>query len=269
MHIPSIPCFTSAFLLVFFSLNLHASVPGKARAVDKPSPQVKRISPVNTASTAAPGQAGYVHYFVITHPDGTLEDHVGIEMEDQRIAWSFPGSGVTVADFIKNGTVESGGNTYKVEHLHAVRPLRSDREMQTLRGDLSRRVAIWVDDETPYCVFRRPDERFCLSCGDFVVRILFPSTNPLSAGLPRDFIRPVGRTPTTDDLLLYMLGMHSLPDAKSRINRLAMLDVPDTLRRDLRDLLQGQLADDLASKPAASARPNSRIATRKTQNRRL
>lgn len=269
MQILSKPLIASAFLLACFSTNLHASLPGQARAVGKPSPQAKPILPVNTASTAAPGQAGYVHYFVITHPDGTLEDHVGIEMEDQRIAWSFPGSGVTVVDFIKNGTVESGGKTYKVEHLHAIRPLRSDREMQTLRNDLSQRVAIWIDNETPYCALRRPNERFCLSCGDFVVRILFPSTNPLSAGLPQDFIRTAGQTPTTDDLLLYMLGMHALPDAKSRLGRLATLDVPETLRRDLQDLLQVQLADESAAKPSTFTRKNPRIAIRKTQIRRL
>jgi len=184
-------------------------------------------------------------------------------------AWSFPGSGVTVVDFIKNGTVESGGKIYKVEHLHAIRPLRSDREMQTLRNDLPQRVAIWIDNETPYCALRRPNERFCLSCGDFVVRILFPSTNPLSAGLPQDFIRTAGQTPTTDDLLLYMLGMHALPDAKSRLGRLAKLDVPETLRRDLQDLLQVQLADESAAKPSTFTRQNPRIAIRKTQIRRL
>lgn len=190
-------------------------------------------------------------------------------MEDQRIAWSFPGDGVTVTNFVKNGIVESGGNAYKVDHQYAVRPFRSDREMQALRSDLTRRVAIWIDDETPYCAIRRPEERFCLSCGDFVVRILFPSTTPLSAGLPRDFIRTTGQMLTTDDLLQYMLGMHALPDAKSRLNHLARLDVPENLRKDLQALLQVQLADEPAAKTATPARTNPKIAVRKAQNRRL
>lgn len=258
----------SALLLALCSFSLEASITLQSKPARTASRSDNTL-PVHSATAPGAGQAGYVHYFVITHPDGTVEDHVGIEMEDQRIAWSFPGSGVSVADFIKKGVIESGGKNYLVEHQHAVRPFRTEREMQALRADLGRRIAIWVDDETPYCVMRRPDERFCLSCGDFVVRILYPSTNPLSAGLPRDFVRITGQTPTTDDLLLYMLGLQGLPDARARLDRLATLDVPDSLRRDVRDLLQIQLAGETAARTPAATQRGPRMATRKTQGKRL
>lgn len=255
-----------AFILC--SLNLQASVTLQSRPKSaNPPTQTDRNTAALTATTVAAGQAGYVHYFVITHPDGTLEDHVGIEMEDQRIAWSFPGSGVSVAEFIKNGTVESDGKIYKVEHQYAVRPLRSAQEMQSLRANLTRRVAVWVDDETPYCAFRRPEESFCLSCGDFIVRIIFPSTNPMSAGLPRDFVRNLGQALTTDDLLLYMLGLHNLPNSKSRLDKLATLNLPLSLQKDVRDLLNTQQLAD-ADQPAP-AKSKARVATRKTQLKRL
>ena len=216
------------------------------------------------------GQAGYVHYFVITHPDGTLEDHVGIEMEDQRIAWSFPGAGILVSPFVKQGVIEAGGSLYRVEHLHGVRPFRTAREMQTLRQDLVRRVAIWVDSQTPYCVFREPGQPFCLSCGDFVLRLLFPSSNLISASFPRDFLRNTGVTPTTDDLLTYMLGLHLLPDYRTRMTRLATLDLPASLHQDVANMLRAQrdTAPNIAEKPGAQQSPAS-MANRKPQNRRL
>jgi len=262
----------------FYSLlvaALIALLPALAAAAPhKPGSRIyatadRAAGPLAVSSTGR-GQAGYVHYFVITHPDGTLEDQVGIEMEDQRIAWSFPGAGVMVSPFIKLGAIEAGGTLYRVEHLHGVRPFRTAREMQVLRQDLVRRVAIWVDSETPYCVFREPDQPFCLSCGDFVIRLLFPSPNGVSASFPRDFLRTTGATPTTDDLLTYMLGMHTLPDYRSRMNRLASLDLPATLHQDVANMLRAQreTAQSLAEKPAPQ-RPSSRIAVRKQQNRRL
>jgi hypothetical protein len=261
---------TIACVLALTSQSSDASIRNQLKPTAKPPPSsVERNNPAPPAVTApVHGQAGYVHYFVITHPDGTLEDHVGIEMEDQRIAWSFPGTGVSVVDFTKQGTIEADGKFYKIEYLHGIRPFRNERDMQALRNDLTRRVAIWVDDETPYCTIHQPGERFCLSCGDFVIRILFPSHNYLSANLPRDFARTLGQTPTTDDLLLYMLGLHQMPDAKSRLDRLATMRLPDSLRRDVRDLLQAQLAAEGAEKTTVRNR-GPRIATRKTQRKRL
>jgi hypothetical protein len=225
---------------------------------------------VRAVTGIAAGQAGYVHYFLITHPDGTPEDHVGIELEDQRIAWSFPGAGVIVSGFVKNGPLEVAGQTFLIEHLHGIRPFRTENEMRLLRNELPARVAYWIDEETPYCIFPQPGEQMCLSCGDFVVRILFPATNPLMVGLPREFTRALNRVPTTDDLLIYMLGLHHLPDAKSRLKQLAKLDLPDSLRMDVTAMLQeGHPVPATTPRTAGIKKPASRLATRRTQNRRL
>jgi hypothetical protein len=216
-------------------------------------------------TNVARGQAGYVHYFLIIHPDGTPEDQVGIELEDQRIAWSFPGGGVIVSDFMRYGMLSVAGKMFKIEHLHGIRPFRNPGDMQALRNDLARRVAYWVDEQTPYCIFRQPGEQFCLNCGDFVARILFPATNALMVGLPEELTRAVGSTPTTDDLLIYMLGLHTLPDAKTRLARLAALDLPETLRLDALAILQ---SDD-ASGSTPGKKPSSRLARNRPQNRRL
>lgn len=224
-----------------------------------------------TVTNAASGQAGYVHYFLIIHPDGTPEDQVGIELEDQRIAWSFPGAGVIVSDFMRYGMLSVAGKMFKIEHLHGIRPFRNPGDMQALRKDLARRVAYWVDEETPYCIFRQPGEQLCLNCGDFVARILFPATNTMMVGLPEELTRAVGKAPTTDDLLIYMLGLHTLPDAKTRLARLATLDLPETLRLDVVAMLQPDEAPatDTIAGPVPGRKPVSRIATRRVQNKRL
>lgn len=237
---------------------------------------VKATADIRAVTTIAPGQAGYVHYFVLTHPDGTREDHVGIELEDQRIAWSFPKAGVIVSELTGSGTLDVGGEIFSVEHLHGIRPFRTSREMEILRQELPQRVAFWIDNATPYCVFREAGEQFCLNCGDFVARILFPGANPLAAGLPRDFTRALGEMPTSDDLLIYMLGLHNLPDTKSRIARLATLSLPASLRLDVMEMLlpgQATLAASVgvvpAVQPPAEKKPLSRLAIRKTQSKRL
>lgn len=261
-------------LLVLASPFAQAAAP-KPPGITPAASTAISTSAVRAVTTVAAGQAGYVHYFRLTHQDGTLEDQVGIELEDQRIAWSFPGAGVIVSDFISNGALNIAGETFVIEHLHGVRPFRTAREMQNLRNDLSRRVAFWVDDQTPYCIFRQPGEPFCLNCGDFVVRILYPVANPLMVGLPAELTSTFGNTPTADDLLMHMLGLHNLPDAKSRLGRLAALDLPDTLRRDVMELLQpgsqvvaGSMPGTTSSSTAPDKKP-SRVATRRTQSRRL
>jgi|LNFM01.1.fsa_nt_gb hypothetical protein len=260
-------------LIMWGAALLAATLPVATASPHKPGSRLSaaadRATGPQAVTNVGRGQTGYVHYFVIAHPDGTLEDQVGIEMEDQRIAWSFPGAGVMVSPFIKNGVIEAGGRIYRVEHLHGVRPFRAVRDMQILRQDLGRRVAIWIDNEVPYCVFREPNEPFCLSCGDFVIRVLFPSTNLVAANFPRDFLRNPGETPTTDDLLTYMLGLHSLPDYRSRMSRLASLDLPSSLHQDVADMLRTQrdTRPVLANTPAPQ-RPGT-LANRKQQNRRL
>src|SRR2546421_12830544 len=54
-------------------------------------------SPIVTVSSTAPDQAGYIHYFVITGPDGEPESQIGIELPGDRIAWSFPELGVVIS----------------------------------------------------------------------------------------------------------------------------------------------------------------------------
>ncbi len=226
----------NSLLFVLASAAVQAAAPEPQKTA---SPTASaNAAGLHTVTDVADGQAGYVHYFLITHPDGTPEDQVGIELEDRRIAWSFPGAGVIVSGFVKNGILDIAGKTFFIEHLHGIRPFRTAGEMQSLRNDLSLRVAYWVDEETPYCIFRQPGERLCLNCGDFVASILFPATNPLMVGLPEELTRTLGGTPTTDDLLIYMLGLYALPDAKSRLRQLATMNVPESLRIDVMAMLQ-------------------------------
>lgn len=262
-------------LLLMLASPVSQAVTLEPQIVTSPASPDSATS-IHAVIDVAEGQAGYVHYFLITHPDGTPEDQVGIELEDQRIAWSFPGAGVIVSGFVSNGTLDIAGKTFFIEHLHGIRPFRTAGEMQSLRNDLSRRVAYWVDEETPYCIFRQPGEQLCLNCGDFVARILFPATNSLMVGLPEALTRAVGNMPTTDDLLIYMLGLHQLPDAKSRLRQLATLNLPESLRLDVMEMLQPDSPTLQAAAPGATTpglvpgrKPISRVATRRTQNRRL
>ena len=76
----------------------------------------------------APGtdQAGYIHYWVITAPDGEQEIQVGVELADQRIAWSFPEIGVQVRSFIASGEVNARDKIFRVQHLYGLRPFNTD-----------------------------------------------------------------------------------------------------------------------------------------------
>jgi hypothetical protein len=266
-----LPQFSAVFSVLFVLLSTFTQAATLApKAVSSPGATDNDNAP-RTVTNVASGQAGYVHYFLIIHPDGTPEDQVGIELEDQRIAWSFPGAGVIVSDFMRYGMLSVAGKMFKIEHLHGIRPFRNPGDMQALRNDLAQRVAYWVDESTPYCIFRQPGEQMCLNCGDFVARILFPATNALMVGLPEELTRAVGSTPTTDDLLIYMLGLHTLPDTKTRLARLAALDLPETLRLDVVAMLQPDEASttDTIASPVPGKKPASRIATRRIQNKRL
>ncbi|HTE16458.1 MAG TPA: hypothetical protein VK642_15400 [Burkholderiales bacterium] len=191
----------------------------------------------------------------MTHPDDSLEYQVGIELDDQRIAWSFPDAGVMVSTFIKNGTLNTNGKLFKVEHLHGVQPFASDSEMRLLQKELPQRVAYWVDNKTPYCLIRQPGQHFCLSCGDFVVRILYPGTHPLIPALPRDFLRTSGPTYTTDDLLLYLVGLHHQPDKHSKLAKLATMDLPAVMRDDIISMIAGSEPDSPAVAAVAARLP--------------
>ena len=251
-------------------------------AVDLKSPHVTAVT------SSGRGQAGYVHYFLITHQDASLEYHVGIELEDQRVAWSFPNAGVMVSEFIKNGTVNANGKDFKIEHLHGVRPFADDAQMRALQKALPQRVAQWVDNETPYCFYRIRGEPFCLSCGDFAVRILYPGAHPLVPALPQDFLHASGAAPTTNDLLLYLVGVNNLPGKPAQLARLAALDLPANMRDDIIAMIEdGEpyaphataaasqvplvATASLAASPTASPpKPTpSRIASRRTQNKKL
>lgn len=264
------------WLIAFFLVQaIPVSVLPPASAAN-PGIITNEKSDIHAVTKVGDGQAGYVHYFLITHPDGTLEEQVGIELEDQRIAWSFPGARVIVSEFINNGILVVDGKKFFIEHLHGIRPFRSVAEMQTLRKELGSRVAYWIDNETAYCVMRQPGEAFCLNCGDFVARVLFPGTTPQLVGLPEAFTQSLGDMPTTDDLLIFMLGLHELPDAQSRLQRLSGLNLPESLRLDVAAMLQPENAAVAAATRAATApsgtpekKSRSRLAIRKSQNKRL
>ena len=263
---------------------------GIANAADSfavPATPNARLASANAPRASAvtsggPGQAGYVHYFVITHPDESLEYQVGIELEDQRIAWSVPNAGVIVSEFIKNGTLNANGTSLRVEHLYGIRPFANDAQMHVLQKELSQRVAQWVDNETPYCLMRKPGESFCLSCGDFVVRILYPGFSPLVPALPQDFAHGQGRAHTTDDLLLYLVGIYNFPDKHSKLARLASLDLPANMRDDITTMIEDGESDAPATAVAATPAPaspvaktspekpaRSKIASRRPQSKKL
>jgi hypothetical protein len=241
-----------------------------------------------TATSVGHGQAGYVHYFQLTFPDGSLEYQIGIELEDQRIAWSVPNVGVMVSTFIKEGILDANGTEFKIKHLHGIKPFRRDAEMRRLQKELTQRVAQWIDDQTPYCLQRTPGQPFCLSCGDFVVRILYPGASPITPALPRDFVRITGPTYTTNDLLLYMAGLHDQPDKQSMLAKLATMDVPAVMREDIVSMIgldetsvtstitarqpdRTPLSSSvpIAKEPATKLPPASRVATRRQLARKF
>src|SRR5690242_7091537 len=140
-----------------------AAEPSRKPVTGQPAVNVSataKLPPVTAVTSTAPGQAGYVHYFLLTHPDESLEYQVGVELPDQRIAWSVPNAGVIVSEFIKKGTLNANGTLFKIEHLHGVRPFTNNAQMQELQKELVQRVAQWVDNETPYCLMRKPGEDF-------------------------------------------------------------------------------------------------------------
>jgi len=202
-------------------------------------PRLGRASaPVEIVDGPRQGQTGYVHFFLLETPDGEAEIQIGIELIDGRIAWSFPETGASIMPFIRAGVVEVGARAYKVEHLYGLRPFPDAASMAALRMGLADRVSPLVEGRTPYCnPFLRSDA-LCLSCLGFVLEALFPGRMPGSPAMPADFPRTRSRLYyTTDDLLLYLTGLHELTTAQARANRIEQLTLPEYLREELWQLV--------------------------------
>jgi hypothetical protein len=190
--------------------------------------------PVVTATTVAPGQAGYVHFFIITDTSGEMETQLGIELDDQRIAWSVPGLGVIVSPFIADGEIGSDAKLFKVRHLYGLRPFPDDALMRTLQKSMLSRIIPLVEDGTPYCYLRPLHGDFCLNCLGFAMRVLFPGPTTNFPTLPDDFSRKgADAFYTTEDMLLYLAGLHGIATQPARLQRIAQLDIPQNLRDDL------------------------------------
>jgi hypothetical protein len=233
-------------------------------------------------TTVAPGQAGYVHFFELTGPDGEPETQVGIETLDQQIAWSFPGVGASVVPFIAAGEIEAGGVRYRIQHLYAIKPFRDPVRMALLQESLALRVSLLVDDATRYCNDPESRDRFCMSCLGFVLEVLFPGPHPAPPQLPREFMRSRSHAYySTEDLLLYLSGIDSLPTREARYRRIAQMQIPPALREDLRELVAAidpaervpstRLAGNDARRTVAASGVRARIkpAQPKTAPRRL
>jgi hypothetical protein len=232
-------------------------------APDSTDNSTRSNAPVVTVADVGPGQAGYVHYFLLKLPGGDEETLVGIELPDQRIAWSFPELGVVVSPFIGTGLVQAGGNQYEVQHLYGLRPFPDDESMRRLQAQLMTRVTLWVEDATPYCNLQgAPTDQFCLSCLGFALRVIFPGPTPEYPVVPRDFPRTSRDTYyTTEDLLLYLVGLHQLRGNAARLKRIDELALPESLREEAIRLVnaptpkQAVAVADAAPTPSEKMRP--------------
>jgi hypothetical protein len=224
-----------------------------------PAQTARAQRPVLAVTSAGMGQTGYVHYFLLRLPDETTEIQVGIELEDQRIAWSFPGLGAVVSPFIDEGIVTAGGQDYEVWHLYGLRPFADDAAMALLGRELAARIEPYIRARTPYCLQDSVDSA-CLSCLGFVLRALYPGPRGGFPALPAGFWRAsMGSHYTTNDLLLYLTGMLDLPTRDARLRRIAGLALPEQLRDDLEALVYSMGATE-AAPAAAQKRPEGRPA---------
>lgn len=225
---------------------------GEATLDDAKAPSSNRAPsrPV-TATAAAPGQGGYVHYFLIRKPDGTAEMQIGIELPDQTIAWAFPSLGISVSPFIEAGSVEGRDGVYEVRHLFGLRPFPEDDAMAKLAAALPARVMPWIDDGVQHCDLDPQPREACVSCLGFVLRMLFPGEFPAYPALPADFVRTrAGERYTTEDLLIYLTGLNTIETREARLLRINALDVPQTLREELVRVVSADAAEP-AHAPAA------------------
>lgn len=234
-----------------------AAKTGSAKARAAAAPQVR--APLVVTGTGA-GQTGYVHYWLITAPNGDQEMQVGIELPDQRIVWSFPGVGVTVAPFIADGAYDANGRRFTVQHQYGLRPYRNEAAVRRLQAGLQRRVQPWIDNAVPYCELNGVSREVCVSCFGFAAQILYPGKTKMYAEFPRDFPKLSGEDyHTTEDLLVYLAGLHALPNAVARDQRMTLLGGPPALREEL-TRLSAQVHDRpvaVASSGAAAAKRRS------------
>lgn len=223
-----------------------------ATAARASTPPVTRAqAPIVAVTSTGAGQAGYVHYFLVSGPDGEGEIQVGIELPDQRIAWSFPGLGAAISPFVAEGVVTAtDGTEYDVWHLYGFRPFPGDRAMASLRAGLAARLKPMLDARTPHCE-TEPRAGGCVSCLGFVLRALFPGRAGGYPSLPRDWPAGTGGHYTTRDLLLYLSGIAQLTSREARLQRLARQPLPADLRDDLEHLVYAMGAFDAAAAPPA------------------
>jgi hypothetical protein len=206
------------------------------------APDARAPAPIYSATGTGPGQAGYVHFFIINKAgDAETETQVGIELADGRIAWSFPGLGVVISPFIASGTVQADGQAYDVEHQYGLRPWRDDRALLALQEALAGRVSPWVEKRVPYCELNSSKRDLCMSCLGFVMNILYPGPSPHFPALPADF--KGGRMVTqysTEDLLLYLAGMQGPATKQARVKHIEALQLPPALREELLRLVRAE-----------------------------
>lgn len=249
-------------------VSVAAAKPAQKKAVPAKKPQAKTQPGRKTAAViaaavvTAPGlnQAGYVHYWLITAPDGEQEMQVGIELPDQRIAWSFPGLGVHLSPFITEGEVDANGKVFRAKHLYGLRPFANDSTMRSLRSNLMRRVTPLVRNRVPYCELNGVTAGLCMSCMGFVSQVLFPGKTPEYANFPRNFPRVDGEYyHTTEDLLLYLTGLNALTSDAARKRRLDTIGGPPVLQEEL-----VRLTAKLAESPVAVAAAKPPVKRRAT-----
>ena len=237
-----------------------------------PAATSRAEAPLAAVVSSGPGQAGYVHYFVIQGPDEEPEIQVGVELDGGRIAWSFPRLGVVVSPFMESGVVTAGGVEFDVWHLYGLRPFPDNAAMARLARELGDRVQPWLDSRTPHCEHEAGGD--CMSCLGFVLRVLFPGRGR-APDLPRDWPAGVAGKYTTRDLLLYLTGMLHLPTREARLRRIAGQPLPAELREELEHLVYHLGAFDTAASGEAAAtrlRPGAKapkLPARPPQRRKL
>lgn len=276
-----VTCAIAAAAIATFALPCAASpAPQKLIVASQVAPK-RAVTPQRAAGAAvarapqavvtvpgtAPGQAGYIHYFVITGPDGEPESQVGIELPGDRIAWSVPELGVNISPFIRSGRITANGKSFDVEHLYGIRPLRDEASLRALQRDLEARVAWWVNEKTPYCDEELAPNKLCVSCLGFVLRVLYPGASPSFPDMPADFRSVRKNTYTTEDLLMYLAGVRVDAPREARLQRIATLGVPENMREELVRIASAEVAVTPRA-TVAKPRATSRSVAKRAQQRR-
>jgi hypothetical protein len=255
-----------------FVVPIVKSSAKRSPALTRPATPTPLRKPADVVVVTGPaGEAGYVHYFVITGPDGEPETQVGIELEDGRIVWSFPEAGVFVAPFLAAGSFTIGQNRYDIEHLYGLRPFRTAAAMSTLARELATRIAPFVADKTPYCDESGSADYFCVSCLGFVLRVLYPANTGIYPALPADFRSARKGMYSTEDLLLYLTGIPVDATRAARARRIEALGVPESLREELTRISSGlePVAPRVAAaKPRRATQPKARAAVHPVETSR-